>query len=208
MLLNILFCLIVGYIFGCFSTGYLIGKINKIDIRNFGSGNAGTTNAMRTLGVKAGILTFIGDALKALIPLLIIRFYIFSDNDLIIPLLLITGLGAVLGHNFPFWLRFKGGKGIAVTGGVMLAYDWRLGLIAFGVFMIITLITKYVSVGSLALSLLFPIWMLIMHPGEIHMLLLSLGYTILAFLKHRSNIKRLLSGTENKIGQKVKINNG
>ncbi len=208
MSLNILFCLVVGYVFGCFSTGYVIGKINKIDIRNFGSGNAGTTNAMRTLGVKAGVLTFIGDALKAIIPLLIIRFIIFSESDMILLLLLYTGLGVVLGHNFPFWLNFKGGKGIAVTGGVMLAFDWRLGLIAFGVFMTLTFITKYVSIGSMVMSLLFPIWMLIMYPGDVHMLLLSLGYTILALIKHRTNISRLLSGTENKIGQKVKINKG
>lgn len=208
MLLKILFCLIVGYVFGCFSTGYLIGKINKIDIRNFGSGNAGTTNAMRTLGVKAGILTFIGDALKAIIPLLIIRFYIFSDSDFILLFILYTGLGVVLGHNFPFWLKFKGGKGIAVTGGVMLAFDWRLGLVAFVLFMTLTLITKYVSVGSMVMSLLFPIWIIIMYPGNVHMLLLSFGYTILALVKHRTNMIRLMNGTENKIGQKVKINKG
>lgn len=205
MVLFILFCLILGYVFGCFSTSYVIGKANKIDIRNYGSGNAGTTNAMRTLGMKAGLLTFLGDALKAIIPLLIIRYVADLDVASIQLLLLYTGIGVVLGHNFPFWLNFKGGKGIAATGGIMLIIDWRLGLIAFFLFLIITLITKYVSVGSLVLSLLFPIWMLLFYPGNVHMLIISMIYTVLAFYKHRANIVRLIHGTENKIGQKIKI---
>jgi acyl phosphate:glycerol-3-phosphate acyltransferase len=205
MLLKILICLIIGYGFGCFSTSYVIGKLNHIDIRNYGSGNAGTTNALRTLGWKAGLLTFVGDAIKAIIPILLVRYFVNTDGILDHLLPLYTGLGVVLGHNFPVWLNFKGGKGIAATGGVMFAFDWRLGIVAFGIFIIITAVTRYVSLGSLIIAIIFPVWMLILYPGNIHMLIVSLVFTISAFYKHRSNIKRLLNGTENKIGQKVQI---
>lgn len=205
MFIKILICLVLGYCFGCISTGYIVGKANKIDIRKYGSGNAGTTNALRTLGWKAGLLTFLGDALKAIIPILLIRLVIFPDYDALNLLMLYTGLGAVLGHNFPFWLHFKGGKGIAATGGVMLAYDWRLAVAALVVFLIIVVITRYVSLGSLAISILLPIWIIIFYPGNLHMIIVGIIFTLSAFIKHRSNIKRLISGTENKIGQKVKI---
>lgn len=205
MFIKILICLVLGYCFGCISTGYIVGKANKIDIRKYGSGNAGTTNALRTLGWKAGLLTFLGDALKAIIPILLIRLVIFPDYEALNLLMLYTGLGAVLGHNFPFWLHFKGGKGIAATGGVMLAYDWRLAMAALVVFLIIVVITRYVSLGSLVISILLPIWIIIFYPGNLHMIIVGIIFTLSAFIKHRSNIKRLISGTENKIGQKVKI---
>ncbi len=201
---KILICLIIGYGFGCFSTAYVLGKANNIDIRNYGSGNAGTTNALRTLGWKAGFITFLGDAVKAIIPVLLVRFILQDDSyGQLLPLY--AGLGVVLGHNFPFWLHFKGGKGIAATGGAMFAFDWRLGIAALVLFLIVVVITRYVSVGSLMISLLFPVWILILYLGNLHMLIVSLIFTVSAFIKHRSNIKRLLSGTENKIGQKVKI---
>ncbi len=204
MLLKILICLAVGYGFGCFSTSYVIGKINSIDIRNYGSGNAGTTNALRTLGWKAGFLTFLGDAIKAIVAVLLIRF-IIQDQAYGQLLLLYVGLGVVLGHNFPVWLHFRGGKGIAATGGVMLAFDWRLGLAALAVFLIVVILTRYVSLGSLMISLLFPVWIVLLYPGNIHMLIVSVIFTVSAFIKHRTNIKRLINGTENKLGQKVKI---
>jgi glycerol-3-phosphate acyltransferase PlsY len=205
MLFKILICLILGYVFGCFSTGYVVGKANNIDIRNYGSGNAGTTNALRTLGWKAGLVTFLGDAFKAVIPILLVRFLLYPNDNLADLLPLYTGLGVVLGHNFPVWLRFKGGKGIAATGGVMLAFDWRLAIVALFIFIIVVAVTRYVSLGSLLISLMFPVWVLIWYPGNIHMLIVSLIFTISAFYKHHANIKRLLNGTENKIGQKVKI---
>ncbi len=205
MLQNIIICLIIGYLCGCLSTAYFIGKANHIDIRKYGSGNAGTTNAMRLLGVKAGLLTFLGDALKAFIPILLITYVFFKQDPNVNLLALYTGLGVVVGHNFPFWLRFKGGKGIAATGGVILAFDWRIGLAAFIVFVASVAITRYVSVGSLLISLLFPIGVLIIYPGDIHMLLVSVIFTVLAFIRHRTNIKRLMNGTENKLGQKVKV---
>ncbi|MFV0341995.1 MAG: glycerol-3-phosphate 1-O-acyltransferase PlsY [Anaerocolumna sp.] len=205
MLLKILICLGLGYCFGCFSTSYVIGKANNIDIRKYGSGNAGTTNTLRTLGMKAGLITFLGDAIKAILPILMVYLIIFTDSPDVRLFALYTGLGVVMGHNYPCWLHFKGGKGIAATGGVMMAFDWRLGLLAILVFVVSVAITRYVSLGSLLISLMFPVWVLVFYPGNIHMLIVSLVFTASAFIKHRSNIKRLMSGTENKLGQKVKV---
>lgn len=207
MISKIIICLILGYVFGCFSTGYLVGKIKHVDIRKYGSGNPGTTNALRTLGAKAGIITLIGDMIKAIIPILLVRLVIFPNVEDIQLYILYTGLGVVLGHNYPVWLGFKGGKGIAATGGVMAAFDPLI--IPFGLILFVgaVAITRYVSVGSLLVAVLLPIWMLIRYPGNIHMLVVAIIYMALAFIKHHSNIKRLMNGTENKLGQRVSIDN-
>ncbi|MDD3174396.1 MAG: glycerol-3-phosphate 1-O-acyltransferase PlsY [Herbinix sp.] len=207
MLQKIILCLIFGYLFGCFSTGYVVGKLNKVDIRKYGSGNVGTTNALRTLGAKAGAITLLGDAIKAVIPIILVRLVLFSKYDNVELLALYTGLGVVIGHNYPVWLKFKGGKGIAATGGAMAAFDPLIIPVGLPLFVLIVAVTRYVSLGSLFIAILFPIWILIRNPGQIHMLIVALVFMILAFIKHRSNIKRLLNGTENKIGQKVKIDN-
>ena len=113
MIGKIAICLLLGYAFGCFSTGYFVGKLHHIDIRQYGSGNAGTTNALRTLGKKAGAMTFLGDVLKCIIPILFIRHILFVGVEYLPLLVLYTAVGVVLGHNYPFYLHFKGGKGIA-----------------------------------------------------------------------------------------------
>ncbi|MBE5960253.1 MAG: glycerol-3-phosphate 1-O-acyltransferase PlsY [Lachnospiraceae bacterium] len=205
MIIKIIICLIVGYVFGCFSTGYVVGKANHVDIRKYGSGNAGTTNALRTLGWKAAAITYVGDFLKAIIPILLMRNLIFADSDYSQLLGLYTGLGVVLGHNYPFWMNFKGGKGIAVTSGAMAAFDPLLIPFFVVTFLVTVAITRYVSLGSLLMSLLFPIWIAVRYPGDLHMLIIGILYTASAFYMHRTNIKRLLNGTENKLGQKVKI---
>ena len=204
---RIILTLLLGYIFGCFSTGYFIGKLYKVDIRKYGSGNVGMTNALRTLGAKAGAITLLGDLLKAVVPILIVKFLIFKNNEYIDLLTLYTGLGVVLGHNYPVWLKFKGGKGIASTCGVLISFDPWIILAGLPLFVLLVAVTKYVSVGSLSIALLFPIWIAIRHPGDIHMIILALVFTLLAFIKHRSNIKRIIEGTENKIGQRVVIEN-
>lgn len=205
MAIRIIICIIFGYAFGCISTGYLVGKAYHVDIRKYGSGNAGTTNALRTLGWKAGALTLIGDMLKAIIPIMLVRHLIFSRFEYNQLLVLYTGLGVVLGHNYPFWLNFKGGKGIAATGGAMLAFDITIFPIAAVFFLGSVAITRYVSVGSLLLAIIFPCWTAYRNPGDIHMIIVSLCYTASAFYMHRGNIKRLLNGTESKLGQRVKI---
>lgn len=200
-------CLVIGYLFGCIETGYFIGKLNHIDIRNYGSGNSGTTNALRTLGVKAGAITFLGDALKATAACLLVRYLIFPGLASTQLLTLYAGLGVVLGHNYPFWLKGKGGKGIAATGGMMIAFDLRMVPIAMAIFILAVATTRYVSLGSLLVSVFLPIWIAVMYPGQYHMLIVGLLFTVSAFMKHRANIKRLLHGTENKLGQRVKVDN-
>ncbi len=205
MLENIYFlvvaALVIGYCFGCFSTAYVVGKANHIDIRSYGSGNAGTTNAMRTLGKKAGIITYIGDVLKAVIPILLARFLVLSgnpDSDLIC---LILGLGVVIGHNYPVWLKFKGGKGIAVTSGVFIAVVPQIAVFALILFVLIAVISKYISLASICAILFAGTWMMIFYDFSVAYVVVIAGYIVLALWQHRANIVRLLHGTENKIGQ-------
>ena len=204
--------LIIGYFIGNIETGYIFGKLNKMDIRNYGSGNAGATNTLRVLGAKAGLVVFLGDFCKSLIPCLVVRF-IFRDNiSLSYVYMLYIGLGVVLGHNFPFYLGFKGGKGVASTAGIILALDIRIALVCLIVFIITVAITRYVSLGS--------IFVMIILIGMSHFLvkfsygfgegaspmefrLLTAAVGLLSIFMHRANIKRLLGGTENKIGKKV-----
>lgn len=208
-IVSILLCLIAGYGFGCISTAYIVGKAYGIDIRNEGSGNLGSTNALRTLGVKGGAFTFIGDISKSLIPILVLRYVIFADNyEYGILMALWLGIGTVLGHNFPFWLHFKGGKGIAVTAAVILGIaHWQIIVVGLILFIGIVAVTKYVSLASLVVSFYLPTSIIIWHshsenPYFIEMLIISLVFTALAFFQHRSNISRLLNGTERKIGEK------
>ena len=196
--------LIIGYAFGCFSTGYFVGKKNGLDIRLTGSGNIGTTNALRSLGAKAGAITFLGDLLKAFIPTLVVKFAFcpamgYAD-DITYLFTLLAGLGVVMGHNFPFYLHFKGGKGIAVSAAVIVVSNLHPVFIGVGlaVFILVVAVTRYVSLGSLIVTLLyyresdlFPV-----------ILIVSLLFTILAYIKHKANIIRLIHGTENKFGEK------
>ena len=207
MPVKIIVCFLVGYLFGNIQTAFFIGKAHGIDIRRYGSGNAGTTNAMRTLGRKSGSLVFLGDLLKVLVPGMILRYAVYPGEPYVILLCEILGFGAVIGHCFPFWMQFKGGKGIAVTSAAMLCVDYRL-IVFVIVFALILYVTRYVSVGSLFVVVLFPTYMLIMyrdHEYWLWMVLVALLYTISGVYMHRANIARLLNGTENKIGQHVKV---
>lgn len=210
-----LLILVIGYAFGCFSTGYIVGKMNGHDIREEGSGNIGTTNALRTMGAKGGAITFGGDLLKAFIPTLVVRFLcsrVFGmEPDATYLFTLIVGLGVVVGHNFPFYLHFKGGKGIAVSAAVIVASasnsvtGWSMIGIFLALFIIIVGITRYVSLGSLVVVWFFPIYTVLMYRESgcfPVILIVSLLFTILAYVKHSGNIKRLLNGTERKLGEK------
>ena len=148
-----LVCVIIGYAFGLIETGYFYGRLHHIDIRKQGSGNVGTTNALRTLGWKAGLVTFLGDSFKCIFAVLLVRFLYrnaYADTDMLSLLSMYAGLGAVLGHNYPFYMKFKGGKGIAVTAGLIVSTTniWMV-LICVVVFAGTVAATRYVSVGSL-----------------------------------------------------------
>ena len=201
-----LLCVVIGYLFGLIQTGYIYGKIKKIDIRKHGSGNAGTTNALRTLGWKAGVITFIGDCLKCVLAVTVIQLIFIQDPRQVL-YSMYAGLGAVLGHNFPFYLKFKGGKGIASTAGLILAVHPGMFLIVAVVFIGIVLITQYVSLASIVIMILFVVMvvvkgqsgMLFLPNGDLYeYYALAIVLALLAIWRHRANIKRLLNGTENK----------
>ncbi len=210
-------CLAIGYICGLFQTGYLYGKLNGIDIRQYGSGNSGTTNALRVMGKKAGLIVFLGDVAKVIVAMLAAHWILQGSAPLhqgpSLLWMLYAGFGAVLGHNYPFYLHFQGGKGIAVTAGVVLMLDWRITLACLAAFVLVVLITRYVSVGSLTVvSLFFLLWVILGQTGNLSLSpeLLPESYIVvflwaaLAFWRHRSNLVRLCQGTENKFGSKKK----
>lgn len=211
--------LLLGYLAGALiQAGYWMGKFNKIDIREYGSGNAGTTNVMRTLGKKAGIITYLLDAFKAVLADLVIHFAIVPYTDIPEMLLfLYCGLGIVLGHNFPFYLKFKGGKGIAASSGVVISlmffpkYCFMFTVLGIGIFALVAVTTKYVSLASLiGMAMLFVEflvwgmlgWLPLSGTSRVEGTVIVFLLAALAFIRHRSNIVRLINGTERKIGEK------
>ncbi len=210
-------CLFFGYCMGLIQTSYIYGKLHGIDIRDHGSGNAGTTNALRVLGKKAGLIVFLGDLFKAAIACVIARFVGMTFfPDIIYPMILWSGFGVVIGHNYPFYMGFKGGKGIAATAGVILGLlDWRIMVVCLVAFIITVAITRYVSVGSLVVvTLFFLIFLLLGISGKIlnpstggalsgaalvESCVVIFMFGCLAFYRHKPNIIRLIHGEENKL---------
>lgn len=211
-------CLVTGYLLGSIiQAGYWYGRFKHIDIRKYGSGNAGTTNVMRTLGKKAGMTTYFFDALKPIMCMAIIHFVFGNKNGNELLLMMYGGLGVVLGHNFPFYLNFKGGKGIAATSGIVLGllfyptHCWAFAVLGALTFGLVTYFSKYVSLGSLMgigmWFVEFVIWGCVgWLPLSGSVLYECYGVvfiiTLLGFIQHRGNIKRLINGTERKVGQK------
>ena len=202
-------CVVIGYVFGLFQTAFFYGKAHGIDIREHGSGNAGTTNALRVLGKKAGLIVLVGDALKCILAVLVIRMlYGTSHADIIYLLSLYAAAGAILGHNFPFYMGFKGGKGIAATAGLVISFHPYFFLVAAIVFFIVFFVTHYVSLGSLLIYAAIMIEIVIcgqmglFDPMGQSLLWEMYGVmaflTVLAYWKHRENIGRLLHGNERK----------
>lgn len=204
--------LIIGYLFGIFQTAYFYGKMKGIDIREHGSGNAGTTNALRVLGKKAGIIVFAGDFLKCFVAVNLVRIIFKNFAADIIPLIALYGAtGCILGHNFPVQLNFRGGKGIACTAGLLASLDVRIGVIALITFLVIVAITRYVSLGSIIIVTELAIFLIIFgqmglygmaQPALIEMYVLGIFLAVMAIWRHRANIVRLLNGTEHKVFSK------
>lgn len=202
----------IGYVFGLFQTGYFYGKSQGIDIRNEGSGNAGTTNSLRVLGWKAGLITFLGDLFKAIFAVLLVKLIFKGTYPEAVKILeLYAGFGAVLGHNFPFYLKFKGGKGIACTSGMILAVCPLAAPICLVLFIGSIAITRYVSLGSILVVTSYLIQVIVFGQlGYLHIetaylpefYIVSACFTAMALWRHKENIKRLLNGTENKFGMK------
>ena len=207
MLVRII-CLLIGYAFGLIQTSYIIGKMHGIDIREYGSGNAGTTNAMRTLGRKAGFMTFAGDMLKCLVATLVVRLIFGTSHEDVVPVLCAyAAAGAILGHNFPFYMKFKGGKGVACTVGLVFCLSWQVGLVVMVEFFLFFFTSHYVSLCSILCYVLFLILTIIYgqlgvfsmsqhHLNELYVIIGLL--TAMTLYRHRTNIKRLIAGTESK----------
>ncbi len=202
-------CVLIGYVFGLFQTAFFYGKAHGIDIRQHGSGNSGTTNALRVLGTKAGLIVFAGDCLKCIAAVVVSRLIFGASHPEEIYLLsLYAGAGAILGHNYPFYMGFKGGKGIAATAGLILAFHPYFIPVGVLLFFVSFFITHYVSLGSLLVYAGFLIQMIISgqigvfagttQPHLYEMYVITALLTVLAYWKHRENIVRLVQGKERK----------
>ncbi len=191
---------IISYLIGSFSSAYVLGKlIKKADIRTYGSGNAGATNALRVFGKRIGAMVFILDVLKGILAAYIGGKLIGYDGRLL------GGFFAVVGHMWPIFLKFKGGKGIATSFGMLLSIHWPTAIITLIGFIIVLLVSKYVSLASIFSCVAAPIVIaLVTEPFDRKFFIATLIIAIISIIKHRSNIVRLLNGQEYKIGEKVR----
>lgn len=198
-MLNAVIAVIISYLLGSVSFSIVIARLVKgIDIRQHGSGNAGATNTLRVLGKGPGIAVFALDIAKGIAAVLI-GYALGGDHEGWTPVL--CGFAAIVGHNWPVWFRFKGGKGIATTVGVVATLAFVPALIAGVIAIIIIAVTRYVSVGSLVFAAMLPCGIAIMS-GAGPLLWTSLLICVFAFVRHRSNLVKLVQGKENKIGAK------
>ena len=209
---------LAAYLLGSIPFGFLLAKTRGIDIRGVGSGNIGATNAMRVLGKPAGIFVLLMDAFKGyaachfLPPLIfnglaphfsgLVASFQKEPLDLQTRFYVVAGIFAVLGHNYTCWLKFKGGKGVATTAGVYAALAPAAVLVALIVFILLLLLTRYVSVASMSAAVTLPagVWMLSPHSWLLGLVTTALG--ALVIYKHKSNLQRLMAGTENRFGGK------
>lgn len=204
--MNIIIALFAAYILGSIPTSYIMGKLIKgIDIRDFGSGNVGATNALRILGTKVGVFTLIIDIGKGFLAVNIARIIIEDPTDLI---MILTGLFAILGHIFTIFLKFKGGKGVAASAGVFIALVPVPIAIALFVFIITVWLSKFVSLGSILAAFTLFISELIINIRnsftKIEILIFTFIITLFIIIRHKANIQRLINGNENKISFKKK----
>jgi glycerol-3-phosphate acyltransferase PlsY len=203
-----LLIIIGSYLLGSVPTGVVLARLmGKQDIRTAGSGNIGATNATRLLGKKFGAFTFLGDMLKGFVPVLTAGFLLAGNNALQVQFTTAAcGLAAFLGHLYPLYLRFKGGKGVATACGVMLALEPITIPFLLLIFIAVAAISRFVSLASLSSAFMLPMLLLainaLIHPVPLAVMTMGFMMAIFVFLKHGANIQRLLQGTENRIGSK------
>ncbi|HCQ28973.1 MAG TPA: acyl-phosphate glycerol 3-phosphate acyltransferase [Flavobacteriales bacterium] len=205
-LLNITL-IIAAYLIGSIPTAVWVGKIfyNK-DVREYGSGNAGATNTFRVLGVKAGIPVLIVDIFKGWLSVKLPYFFdtgMFAHTSSFINFQLVLGLAALLGHIFPIYAGFRGGKGIATLLGIIIALDFQGALFAISVFLVVLATTRYVSLSSMLAAMSFPLYIIAIEKNPyLSITIFSLFIAILVLITHQKNIERLLRGEESKIFSK------
>lgn len=198
MMAKILVCLVLGYLLGSLNFAIIYSKLKGDDIRNHGSGNAGATNVLRTYGKLPAAIVFLLDISKGVIAILLAR-SVFDGMIYDCS----AALGAVLGHNFPVYYKFAGGKGVSTSLAVLLTLHFPTALVAIAAFIIVVLLTKYVSLSSILAAVAAIIASFIFFKIDVFSVFCSI-IGILCIVRHHSNIKRLLNGTENKLGQKRK----
>jgi len=202
---------IIAYLIGSVSFSVIISKkMAGFDVREKGSGNAGSTNVLRTVGKKAAAITLICDVLKGVVSILLalLAGVIIKDLDKAL-LVQLAGVFVIIGHTFPIFFKFKGGKGIATSLGVLLMINWQIGLICLVFALLLMALTRMVSVGSIAAAVLFPVLVLFINQNYIvaessnwSYLIFSVIIALLVFFNHRANLKRIVTGTENKLSFK------
>ena len=189
---------VLAYLVGAIPTGYLLFKLSEEkDIREFGSRNTGATNVMRLKGWKYAVPVVVFDVLKGFLPAFL-AVKLFRDPRLA----LMASFLAVLGHCFPVYIRFRGGKGVAATVGAFAAVAFRPFLLSAGVFVLIVVLSRYISLGSIMATLSFPVWVVLFH-GKPMMAVWGIAVASLVILKHSGNIRRLLKGRERRFGERI-----
>lgn len=210
MVLASIITVVAAYLFGSINTSIILSKFKKNDIRLSGSGNAGATNTLRVMGKTAAVVVVVGDALKAFVAAgiaAVIAYYFRISEPSTLILKYLALVAVVIGHNFPVYFGFKGGKGIVTSVAVIFALDWRLGIIVLGVGVVCIVLTRYVSLGSLIGCVLFPLVCYVKYMDapmsyEKMVIIPAVFLGILGIIRHKNNIKKLMSGTERKIGEK------
>ena len=199
IVLNLLF-LFLGYLFGSFPSGYLAGKIAKgIDIRSLGSGSTGATNVLRHIGKRAAITVFLLDVFKGVISILLAKYFLLNDSWQVA-----VGLSTLIGHIWPVWLNWRGGKAVATGLGIFLGLSWQVGLATLGIFILMITLFRIVSLASVSAALALPLIMFLsFNTSNISFpfLIISLLAMTLVIWRHRENILRLMKGKEPRIGQ-------
>lgn len=206
---------VIAYLIGSINFSIILSKrMAGFDIREKGSGNAGTTNMLRAVGKKAAVITLICDILKGVVSILIAvligKITKSLDNNLNALLVQLAGIFVILGHTFPIFFKFKGGKGIATALGVLLITNWQIGLICLVFALVLIALTKMVSVGSISAAILFPILVVFIDQNYIvqtsnsnwSYLVFSIIVALLVIFNHRANVQRILNGTENRLSFK------
>jgi glycerol-3-phosphate acyltransferase PlsY len=202
MIYSLIISVIISYLLGSVNTAIIVSKLlGQQDIRQKGSGNAGATNTLRVLGAKAAVMVVIGDALKGIIAVLISRFIAqlaFGVADYKY-CMYASSVAVVLGHVFPLYFGFKGGKGIMTAISVIFVLDWKIGIILVLIFAVFIALFNYVSLSSCVCAFCYPFIVLFLYRGNVYFFISALVVAIIAICKHRTNIKRLISGTESKL---------
>lgn len=210
MVLACILTIVSAYLLGSINTSIILSKAKKNDIRTHGSGNAGATNVLRVMGKAAAALVVIGDAAKAFVAVGVAALIgkwlgISYPETLVLKYLAVTFV--VIGHDFPLFFGFRGGKGIVTSVAIIFALDWRLGIMVLGTGVLCIVLTRFVSLGSLVGCVIFPLfciakYMDVPYSYETLIIIPAAFLGILGAWRHKSNIKKLMSGTENKIGEK------